>query len=79
MRRSLGQTLLLITGMLACPCLSIPLAAAFLGGTIASGWFARHVGLLTGLMTGYFLAAVGVSLWLSLRHSSLLTKETVQQ
>ena len=69
MRRSLGQKLLFITGMLVCPCLSIPIATAILGGTVAGGWFAHHVGLLTGLATGYFLAAVGLSLWLGLRHT----------
>ncbi len=75
MRRPLGQTLLLITGILACPCLSIPIAAVLLSGTIAGAWWGSHVGLVTGLATGYFLTAVGMSLWLSLRHATFHPKE----
>lgn len=75
MRRSLGQTLLLITGIIACPCVSIPVAVALLSGTVAGAWLGSHLGLLAGLATAYFLAAVGLSLWLSLRHVTPFPKE----
>jgi hypothetical protein len=78
MRRSFGRTVLLITGLLACPCLSLPLGAALLSGTVAGAWMGTHIGLVAGLATRYFLAAVGMSLWLSLRHATLTGKDGEQ-
>jgi hypothetical protein len=75
MRRSVGQIMLLITGLLACPCVSLPLGAALLSGTVAGAWMGKHLGVVTGLATGYFVAAVGLSLWLGLRHTAYPTQE----
>ena len=67
MRRSVGSYALLITGFLACPChlpLTLPLLIALFGGTALGGWLATHTGLVIGLSTGYFIAALVVGFWL---------------
>ena len=66
MRRSLGAYLLLLTGFMACPChllFTLPLAIGLLGGTALGLWLGSHTGLVYGLSTGYFLAAVIVGFW----------------
>jgi hypothetical protein len=72
MRRSIGSSLLLITGFLACPChgaLTLPLLVALFGGTALGTWLSTHTGLVLGLSAGYFLAAIVVGSWLLNRHS----------
>ena len=67
MRRSVGSYALLITGFLACPChlpLTLPLLIALFGGSALGGWFATNTGLVIGLSTGYFIAALVVGFWL---------------
>ena len=67
MRRSVGSYALLITGFLACPChlpLTLPLLIALFGGSALGGWLATHTGLVIGLSTGYFIAALVVGFWL---------------
>lgn len=66
MRRTLGGYMLVITGLLACPChvpLTLPLVLALLGGTALGGWLNTHMGLVYGLSAGYFLAALIVGFW----------------
>jgi uncharacterized membrane protein YfcA len=74
MRRSLGRAQLFITSLLACPSLSIPIAAAILVGTVAGAWLVSHLGVITRLTTSYFLVAVGLSLWLGQRRGTSHTK-----
>lgn len=72
MRRSIGSSLLLITGFLACPChlpLTLPLLVALFGGTALGTWLSTHTGLVIGLSTGYFLAAIVAGLRLLNRRS----------
>ena len=68
MRRSLGPYLLLLTGFMACPChllFTLPFAMGLLGGTALGLWLGSHTGIVYGLSTGYFLAAVIVGFrWL---------------
>src|SRR6266536_6478765 len=55
MRRSVGSSLLLITGFLACPChvpLTLPLLVALFGGTALGTWLSTHAGLMIGLRRG---------------------------
>lgn len=66
MRRQFVRTFLFVTGIITCPCLSIPLLVAVLSGTVGGAWLSSHLGLVTGLVTGYFLAAVGLALFLEL-------------
>ncbi len=72
MRRSIGSSLLLISGFLACPChlpLTLPLLVALFGGTALGTWLSTHTGLVIGLSTGYFLAAIVLGFWLLKRRS----------
>src|SRR6266508_6501563 len=72
MRRSAGSSLLLITGFLVCPChvpLTLPLLVALFGGTALGAWLSTHTGLVIGLSTGYFLAAIVIGFWLLNRRS----------
>ncbi len=72
MRRSIGSSLLLITGFLVCPChvpLTLPLLVALFGGTTLGTWLSTHTGLVIGLSTGYFLAAIVLGVWLLNRRS----------
>ena len=72
MRRSIGSSLLLITGFLACPChlpLTLPLLVALFGGTALGTWLSTHTGLVIGLSAGYFLAAIVLGIWLLNRPS----------
>ena len=72
MRRSVGSSLLLITGFLACPChvpLTLPLLIALFGGTTLGTWLSTHTGLVIGLSAGYFLAAIVLGFWLPNRRS----------
>ena len=72
MRRSIGSSLFLITGFLACPChipLTLPLLVALFGGTTLGTWLSTHTGLVIGLSTGYFLAAIVLGVWLLNRRS----------
>lgn len=67
MRGSVGSYALLVTGFLACPChlpLTLPLLIALFGGSALGGWLATHTGLIIGLSTGYFIAALVVGFWL---------------
>jgi hypothetical protein len=67
MQRTFTSYVLLITGFLACPChlpLTLPLLIAFFGGSALGGWLATHTGLVIGLSTGYFIAALVVGFWL---------------
>ena len=66
MRRSLGAYLLLLTGLVVCPChllFTLPLAVGLLGGTALGLRLGSHTGLVYGLSTGYFLGAVIVGFW----------------
>lgn len=72
MRRSIGSSLLLITGFLACPChvsLTLPLLVALFGRTALGTWRSTHTGLVIGLSAGYFLAAIVLGIWLLKRPS----------
>jgi len=72
MRRSVGSSLLLITGFLACPChvpLTLPLLVALFGGTALGTWLSTHTGLVIGLRRGYFFTAIVVGFWLLNRRS----------
>ncbi len=72
MRRFIGSSLLLITGLLVCPChlpLTLPLLVALFGGTALGTWLSTHTGLVIGLSTGYFLAAIALGIWLLNRPS----------
>lgn len=72
MRRSVGSSLLFITGFLASPChvpLTLPLLVALFGGTAFGTWLSTHTNLVIGLSTGYFLTAIVLGFWLLRRRS----------
>jgi len=72
MRRSVGSSLLLITGFLACPChvpLTLPLLVALFGGTALGTWLSTYTRIVIGLSAAYFLAAMVLGLWLLNRRS----------
>src|SRR5437867_7030985 len=67
MQRTFTTYVFLITGFLACPChlpLTLPLLIALFGGSALGGWLATHTGLVIGLSSGYFIAALVVGFWL---------------
>lgn len=67
MRRLVGAYFFAITGFLACPChlpLTLPILIALFGGTALGGWLAANSGLVIGLSSGYFFAALVVGFWL---------------
>ena len=74
MRRPLGAYMLLLTGFIACPChllLTLPVVMGLLGGTALGVWLSTHTGLVYGLSSGYFLAALIVGFWwLNRMHST---------
>ncbi len=58
---------LLVTGVLACPChlpLTLSLLAGVLGGAGAGSLLGGHTGLLYGVFTGYFLLSIGAGWYL---------------
>lgn len=58
---------LAITGFLACPChlpLTLPLVLGALGGTGIGSFIGANRGLIYGLSTGYFIAGIGVGIYL---------------
>jgi mercuric ion transport protein len=65
--RNVGSYLLIVTGLLLCPChlpLTMPLLVALAGGTALGAWLAGHTGLLYGLAAGYFVIALAAGVWL---------------
>lgn len=65
---------LAVTGFIACPChllVTLPLLLGVLGGTSVGVFLAANTGLVYGLATGYFIAAIGagVYLWNRQKHS----------
>ena len=59
MRRTPVGWFLAVTGFLACPChliITLPLAAALLGGTVLGGWIAGRQGTILAVAGFYFLA-----------------------
>src|SRR5690348_2005174 len=61
MRRTFVGWVLAVTGFLACPChliITLPLAAALLGGTALSGWIAGHQGAILVGASLYFIGAL---------------------
>jgi hypothetical protein len=66
MLRTITSTLLIITGVIACPChlaLTLPFLLAVFGGTTFGAFLSAHTGWVIALSTGYFLAAVGLGFW----------------
>ena len=63
MRHKVRIRFFLVTGFLACPChlvITLPLAAAVLGGTALGGWIATHQGVITVGASLYFVGALVV-------------------
>src|SRR5258707_4075437 len=70
MRRIITGWFLAVTGFLACPChlvITLPLAAALLGGTALGGWIAGHQGAIFIGTSIYFISvlAAGATLLLA--------------
>lgn len=68
--RSLGGTLLTLSGLLACPChlpLTLPLLLTLLGGTSLGLFLRANTGLIVVGAGAYFLAAIGAGFFLLTR------------
>ena len=66
MRKVWGGTLT-VTGFIACPChlpLTLPLVLGVLGATGVGSFIGANTDLIYGIFTGYFIAAIGVGLFL---------------
>jgi mercuric ion transport protein len=67
--RSLGKKVLVMTGMLVCPChmpLVLPLLATALSGTVIGAWLSANMGVVFLATTIYFLSALVVGIrWLA--------------
>jgi mercuric ion transport protein len=81
MRRALIGGFLAVTGFLACPChlvITLPLAAALLGGTALGGWIATHQGAILVGATIYFIGALAGGATLLLAGKGALASTTGQ-
>lgn len=59
--------ILAVTGFIACPChlpLTLPLLLGVLGGTGVGSFIGANTGLVYGIATGYFIAGIGVGMYL---------------
>lgn len=71
--RKVWGGVLVVTGFIACPChlpLTLALVLGALGGTGIGGFLADNRGLVYGVATGYFVAAVGAGWFLLSRKRS---------
>jgi hypothetical protein len=72
-QRTLTGWFFTVTGFLACPChlvVTLPLAAALLGGTALGGWIAKHEGAIALGATLYFVGALALGATLLLTRAS---------
>ena len=61
--RKIWGGVLVLTGIIACPChlpLTLALLAGVLGGTALGSFVANHQGLIYGIAVGYFIVAIAV-------------------
>ena len=66
MGRVWGGTLA-VTGFIACPChlpFTLPLLLGLLGGTGLGSFIGANTSLIYGVFTGYFIAGIGLGLFL---------------
>lgn len=66
MKRTVGQTVLGITGFIACPChvpLILPLVLGLVGGTTMGTWLATHTVWIVALSTSYFVVVMSYFAW----------------
>jgi mercuric ion transport protein len=76
MRRTVVGWCFAVTSFLACPChlvVTLPLAAALLGGTALGGWIAAHEGAIAVGATIYFIGGLTAAGMLLLARSGAAT------
>jgi mercuric ion transport protein len=77
--RTLTGWFFTVTCFLACPChlvVTLPLAAALLGGTALGGWIATHEGAIALGATLYFVGALALGATLLLTRASRQVGDT---
>ncbi len=82
MRRTLTGWFLAVTGFLACPChlvITLPLAAALLGGTALGGWIAGHQGAIFIGASIYFISVLAAGATLLLASTGALASTAGQR
>src|SRR5258708_23219931 len=82
MRRIITGWFLAVTGFLACPChlvITLPLAAALLGGTAVGGWIAGHEGAIFIGASIYFISVLAAGATLLLASTGALASTAGQR
>ncbi|HLZ21616.1 MAG TPA: hypothetical protein VKQ30_05805 [Ktedonobacterales bacterium] len=70
MRRTFGGWVLMVSGLLTCPChlpLTLPFAVALLSGSALGGWLANYEGAIVAAASLYFVGAVVLGVLLLIR------------
>ncbi len=65
--RKIWGGVLVLTGIIACPChlpLTLAVLAGVLGGTALGGFIANHQGLIFGIAAGYFVISIAAGWYL---------------